>query len=162
MPPVEQRTSILPTVLDRLLDDTPDQPERDRVIYFNLDSYKAALARDLEALLNSRVIRFEQFTELYPLADKSMVNYGIPDMCSLSLLKPDDRALLQKHVHHAITNYEPRLARVAVTLDATENIERYLRFRVDALLIIHPFHPPISFDATLQLSSNLYQVKEQR
>jgi type VI secretion system protein ImpF len=159
---VEQRTAILPTVLDRLLDDSPDQPARDRVLYFHLESYKAALARDLEALLNSRVVQFDNFSELYPLAEKSIVNYGIPDMCSMSLLKPDDRIQLQKHVQDAIENYEPRLSRVVVTLDTAENIERFLRFRVDALLIIHPHHPPISFDATLQLSSNLYQVKEQR
>ena len=39
--------------------------------------------------------------------------------------------------------------------------ERLLHFRVDALLQVHPRRPPVSFDATLQLSSNAYKVREQ-
>ena len=48
-----------------------------------------------------------------------------------------------------------------VALEEPKELERMLRFRVDAVLKVHPDKPPVTFDATLQLSSSTYQVKEQ-
>jgi hypothetical protein len=42
-------TLALPSVLDRLLDDAPNQPRQGIALYFDLSDFKAALARDLEA-----------------------------------------------------------------------------------------------------------------
>ena len=154
----------LPSVLDRLLDDSAKRPEQNSPLFFNLSDFKAALARDLEALLNTRVVEPNELFAQYPLAAASILRYGIPDLSSLSLLNPDDREALRKEVQYAIEHFEPRLSRVNVTLNTPEKPESYpermLHFRVDALLMIHPRHPPVSFDATLQLSSTSYQVRE--
>ena len=90
-----------------------------------------------------------------------MINFGIIDLSSLSLLNPNDRALLRDKIRIAIERHEPRLTKVKVTLDAPRELERMLRFRVDAVLKVHPNKPPVIFDALLQLSSNAYQINEQ-
>jgi len=154
----------LPSVLDRLFDDNAKRPEHDSQLLYSLTDFKAALARDLEALLNTRVVEPNEIFEHYPYAATSIVRYGIPDLSSLSLLNPDDRETLRAEVQYAIERFEPRLSRINVTLNMPEKPEvfpeRMLHFRVDAFLMVHPRHPPVSFDATLQLSSTAYQVRE--
>lgn len=90
-----------------------------------------------------------------------MINFGIIDLSSLSLLDPDDRALLRDKIRQTIERHEPRLMRIRVTLDAPDNLQRMLRFRVDAVLKVHPNKPPVTFDAMLQLSSNAYRFEGQ-
>ncbi|TJZ63945.1 type VI secretion system baseplate subunit TssE [Chitiniphilus eburneus] len=154
-----RQTVSLPSVLDRLLDDAPDNPQTGRQAYFELPDFKAAMARDLEALLNTRVMEHEELFEQHPLAADSVITFGIPDLSGLSLLNPDDRELLRERVRKAIECHEPRLTRVRITLDLPRETERLLRFRVDAVLKVHPHRPPVSFDATLQLSSNVYKIR---
>jgi type VI secretion system protein ImpF len=155
------RLHITPSVLDRLLDDNPkDEAESPHNLYFDLSRLKRAVARDLEALLNSRNVDLDEDIERFPLARQSVVDFGIADLSSLSLLDPGDRAYLRDKIRITLERHEPRLTRVVVSLEAPEGNERMLRFRVDALLKIVPGKPPVSFDATLQLSSNSCHVRE--
>jgi len=159
---VPERTPLLPSVLDRLLDDSPNEPQRDAVASYGLNGFKAALARDLEDLLNTRTIDFDDLAPRFPLSARSVVNYGLPDLSGLSLLNPDHRERLSAQIRRAIQDHEPRLSQVRVQLDIPHaRPERLLRFRVDAVLIVHPHKPPVSFNATLQLSSNVYKVRDQ-
>ena len=153
-----RHTLLQPSVLDRLLDDHPDNSQLNDAPLYELAQLKRSLARDLEALLNTRLMPAEVRDDDYPLARASMLNYGIPDLSGISLLNPDDRELLREQLRRAIETHEPRLSRVRVNLDAPREMERHLRFRVDAVLRIHPHRPPVTFDATLQLSSNVYKV----
>jgi type VI secretion system protein ImpF len=153
---------FVPSILDRLLDDDPtlaaDTGDTKRV---NIFLFKASLARDLECLLNSRCIDLDDFISQYPLAKNSVIGYGIQDLSSLSLLDPDHRALLRDQIRKTIERFEPRLNRVRVTLETAQDHERKLRFRVDAVLRIHPARPSVSFDAWLHLSSSQYRFCEQ-
>jgi type VI secretion system protein ImpF len=159
-----RKTTTLPSVLDRLLDDAPDQPSQGVVLTFNLSDFKAALARDLESLLNTRVMGSDLLAKQYPYSAHSVINYGIPDLSSLSLLNPNHRELLRVQIRRAIECYDTRLSHVRVNFDfdTQGSSERLLHFRVDALLKVHPHRPPVSFDATLQLSSSMYQVRRQQ
>lgn len=153
-----RQTQVLPSILDRLMDDTPENPLNESMMAFDLAQFRHALARDLEALLNTRTMEDLELLERYPLARHSMLSYGIPDLSGISLLNPDHRELLRERLRQAIEHHEPRLSRVRVHLDAPRELERHLRFRVDAILKIHPHRPPVTFDATLQLSSSVYRV----
>ena len=154
-----RQTMMLPSVLDRLLDDAPDQATTGAILAFTLSDFKAALARDLESLLNTRVMYPDEYLTQYKRSTESVINYGIPDLSSLSLLNPDHRELLREQIRRAIETHDKRLDGVAVNFSTEGNTERLLRFRVDAKLKIHPHRPPVTFDATLQLSSNAYQVR---
>lgn len=149
---------LLPSILDRLLDDAPEETQVNRQKHFNLDDLKVSLARDLEALLNTRAIENSKQLHDFPLAAASVIHYGIPDLSDLSLMSPDDREALRKQVSRTIERYEPRLSQVRVSLDLLHDSRRLLRFKVSAILKVHPQRPPVSFDATLRLSSNSYQV----
>ncbi|WP_035055123.1 type VI secretion system baseplate subunit TssE [Andreprevotia chitinilytica] len=159
MSSARRQTLTLPSVLDRLLDDRPSEPEVAGAMLFEVADFKRSLARDLEALLNTRTLEHEELFDAHPLAGETVINFGIPDLSGLSLLNPDDRELLRERVRKAIDRHEPRLSRVRVSLDLPREGERLLRFRVDGVLKIHPHRPPVSFDATLQLSSNAYKVR---
>lgn len=155
------RLHLTPSVLDRLLDDHPkDEVEGPHNLYFDLARLKKSVARDLEALLNSRNVDLDDDIERFPQARQSVVDFGIPDLSSLSLLDPGDRAFLRDKIRITLEHHEPRLERIVVSLDAPEGNERMLRFRVDALLKIVPGQPPVCFDATLQLSSNSCHVRD--
>ncbi|MEO2216576.1 type VI secretion system baseplate subunit TssE [Chromobacterium vaccinii] len=156
---VARHAQILPSVLDRLLDDEPDQSHIESISLFELSQFKRALARDLEALLNTRLMPLDELMESFPLARDSLLTFGIPDLSGISLLNPDDRELLREQLRRSVELHEPRLSRVRVNLDAPREMERHLRFRVDAVLKVHPHRPPVTFDATLQLSSNVYKVQ---
>ena len=150
-----------PSILDRLLDDKPrDAVEGPHAALFDVRAYKAAVARDLETLLNTRCVDPDELIETYPEARTSVVAYGISDLSSLSLLNPDDRATLRDRIRITIERFEPRLSKVKVALESPRDFDRMLRFRVDAVLAGHPSRPPIVLDAWLQLSSNQYGFVE--
>ena len=155
------RLFITPSVLDRLLDDHPrEQVEGPLQQSYDVNRLKRSVARDLEALLNSRNVDLDEDIERYPRARQSVIDFGITDLSSLSLLDPGDRAYLRDKIRITVERHEPRLGKIRVSLDAPAGNERMLRFRVDALLKVLPTRPPVSFDATLQLSSNSSQVRE--
>jgi len=156
--PSRRYTQVMPSILDRLMDDLPDNQQNETSMLFDMAQFKRSLARDLEALLNTRTMDASEDIEDYPLANRSMLQFGIPDLSGISLLNPDHREMLRERLRLAIENHEPRLGRVRVNLDAPRELERHLRFRVDAVLKIHPHRPPVTFDATLQLSSSVYRV----
>lgn len=154
-----RQATVLPSVLDRLLDDEPEKTQHQERSLFELSSFRRALARDLESLLNTRLMAEGETFDAYPQAASSMLRFGIPDLSGISLLNPDDRELLREQLRRAIEVHEPRLSSVRISLDAPRESERHLRFRVDAVLKVHPHRPPVTFDATLQLSSNVYKVQ---
>ena len=161
MRPEFQRIQITPSILDRLLDDAPRElTEGSMQRAFDLHRLKQSVARDMEALLNSRSVDLDESIDHFPQARHSMLDYGITDLSSLSLLDPGDRAYLRDKIRITVQRHEPRLGHVTVSLDAPSGTERMLRFRVDARLEVLPTRPPVSFDARLQLSSNACQVKE--
>jgi type VI secretion system protein ImpF len=54
-----RHTLLQPSVLDRLLDDHPDNSSHDHAALYELPQFKQSLARDLEALLNTRLMPAE-------------------------------------------------------------------------------------------------------
>lgn len=154
---------LTPSILDRLMDDKPREAiEGPQASWYDVAAFKAAVARDLEALLNTRCVDPDELIETYPESRTSVAAYGISDLSSLSLLNPDDRATLRDRIRITIERFEPRLARVKVALESPRDFDRMLRFRVDAVLHGHPSRPPITFDAWLQLSSNEYGFIERK
>lgn len=145
-----------PSLLDRLLDDAPDEMVDPPFSGGDVAATQAALARDLEALLNTRVRDDPRFDE-FPLASRSILTFGIPDLSGLSLLNADDCETLRDRVRRTIVRHEPRLAQVRVTLDAMPGDERKLHFRVDAVLRA-PYGLPVRFDAVLDLASSAYRI----
>jgi len=160
MTKVDNDVNIVPSLLDRLLDDDPEvskEPVTSRIQ--DLRAYEGAVARDLEALLNSRHETLEELPSEFVEVNRSLVTYGLPDLTSLSLLSQDDRNRIRRAVEQAITVFEPRLLRVRVALEASRERDRGLHFRIDALLRVDPTPEPVTFDAVLQLNTQQYVIQ---
>lgn len=146
------------SLLDRLQDDDPEGLQ-DTFRPLDLKRHKASIARDLEMLLNTRCPIIHQIDDRFSLCVQSVLTYGIMDLSALSLHDPNDQRRLQDCILQTIEKHEKRLKDVVVNLDFVKEGKQNLRFRVAATLMALPDHPSISFDATMQLSSNTYQIQ---
>lgn len=159
---VDHAIPLVPSLLDRLLDDAPDvvqEPAHSR--FQNLRQLKRAVARDLEALLNTRQEALEEVPAEFVEVSRSLFCYGLPDCTSLNLLSPQDRNRIRRALEQTIATFESRLERVRVMLDPPRQYERILRFRVEAVLPVRPAPEPVTFDAVLQLHTQEYMVRGQ-
>ena len=154
--------SIVPSILDRLMDDEPEvsrEPLPNR--FQNVFQLKKAVARDLEALLNTRQELLEEVPSEFTEVGRSLVTYGLPDFSSFSLLNINDRNRIRRALEQAIATFEPRFERVRVNLEPPREQDRTLRFRIEALLRIEPASEPVTFDAVLRLNTQQYVVQGQ-
>jgi type VI secretion system protein ImpF len=155
----ENNIRIVPSVLDRLIDDEPDRtieapPSRSK----GLEDLKLSVKRDLEWLLNTRQDIAGASSSLKELAH-SLATYGLPDFSSFSVKNPSDHIRMQRILEKAISSFEPRLEGVTVTLVPVRDLEQKLRFRIDARLRVEPAPEPVTFDTVLQAVSNQYTVR---
>jgi type VI secretion system protein ImpF len=157
---------IVPSLLDRLLDDEPekqrlDEPPAKR--FQNVSQLKSSVARDLEALLNTRQEILEELPSEFTELNRALITYGLPDFTALSLLKDNDRDRMkvQRALEQAITMFEPRLQDVRIILEKSRQNDRTVRFRVEALLHVEPASEPVTFDALLRVHTQEYVVQGQ-
>ena len=149
--------NIAPSLLDRLLDDRPGQTsEPPQDTHFSLSQLKQSVARDLEALLNTRREALEGVPHELVEVQRSLLMYGLPDFTTFNLLSDHDRREVQRALTDVITLFEPRLEQVQIVLDDQTQGDRALGFRVEALLKVDPAPEEVTFDATLQLQTQEY------
>ena len=151
---------LLPSVLDRLIDDDPQvRQEAPGSRSQLLRELKQAVRRDLENLLNTRIRCLPSPPELAELK-QSVVNYGIPDLTGTPLASPREREEFRRIIHSVILLYEPRLKKLNVMLhDQAEAIDRTIRFHIEATLQAEPAPEPVAFDSTLRLATGSFEVK---
>ncbi|MES2114071.1 MAG: type VI secretion system baseplate subunit TssE [Pseudomonadota bacterium] len=122
------------------------------------EGYRAAVALDLENLLNTRVALPSGKLARYPRCRKSILNYGLMDFAAYCLGSSNDRSAVCNHVKLAIERFEPRLQHVRVELSTEHGAINRIDFHITALLIA-PARQPVEFDARLQPSNLRYSVR---
>ena len=148
-------------LLDRLIDSDPKTSvEAPATPAQSVRTFKAAVRRDLEWLLNTRRIAEpvpEQLTEV----TRSVYTYGLPDISSMSRDALDTQVKLLRQVERTLTQFEPRLARIRVSMveDEGEGARRELRFMIQGTLRMDPNPEQVVFDTVLEISSGEYEVK---
>jgi type VI secretion system protein ImpF len=150
---------LLPSLIDRLTDLEPKRREeapQNRVQALRL--IKVALRRDLEWLLNTRK-QMDQPPEWCKELQRSMFEYGIPDISSFSLNSDRDLSRLLGLIETSLQIFEPRLSNVVVSVEPTVSGTRALRFQIEAMLMLEPAPERILFDTTLELTSGEYKVE---
>ena len=151
---------ITPSVLDRLLDFEPkESKEAPKSRSKSLRELKLSVRRDLEWLLNTRCYPQDVDEGLEEVL-KSVVFFGLPDFTGVSAKSHIEQKRLSQAVETAIRNFEPRFIDLKVTLEPINNIDRLLKFRIEARLDIDPVPEPIVFDTVLQLGSGEFAIKE--
>lgn len=151
-----------PDLFDRLL----GQPVRNGVPVTRLspEELKDAVARDLEALLNTRSTLRDGDLAGFTECILSMVNYGLCDFADRSLSSPTDRAHVCTCIEQTIARHEPRLRDVKALLElregsASPSVNR-LGFSITGVLVGSVSDEPVNFDAVLQPSTLQYSIRK--
>jgi type VI secretion system protein ImpF len=159
--PAPPAATSMPSVLDRLLDDVPMQvkgnlPSR-RVL---VTAVKRMVQRDLEWLLNTRRRSLGAVTKELPELKSSLLAYGIPDFTAQDLASDARRKGFARALETVIRTFEPRLTGVMVTLvDQQQNLERRLRFRIEALIRVEPGAEPVVFESLLDPATQTFSIR---
>jgi type VI secretion system protein ImpF len=157
------KTKYAPTLLERLADNTPREFENKEPLWMiTAEEMKESVARDLEALLNSRCTFSEEIFKKYPESLHSMCSYGMNDFVGLILASPADRNFICRSLERTIAIHERRLTEVRASLELEEGTVNRLKFVINALLVVHPSTEPVYFDALLQPSTLQYSVSKSR
>lgn len=143
-------------LMDRLVDVALPEDAGRRV---SITDIRNSVSRDLENLLNTRSEAARMLPETFKECRASSLTYGILDFSSYSLLSPQDRDRIRRSLEQAISLHECRLTRIRVTLEPQRELDRALRFRVDALMELGPDNEKVQFDAVLQLNTQTYVVR---
>lgn len=151
-----------PGLFDRLMDVPVRGAASGTVARMSIDDLKDSVARDLEALLNTRLALPAQLLDDYPECSHSIVSYGLNDFAACSLSSPDDRAHICACIEKAIGQHEPRLRNVRAVLDVRENAINSLNFSITALLVVSSSQESVNFDAVLQPSTLHYSISKAR
>jgi type VI secretion system protein ImpF len=155
------KTKYLPTLLERLEDAQPHEyAERYSLRMITADDLKESVARDLEALLNSRCAFGREIFEQFPETLQSACSYGMDDFVGLSLSSPGDCNTICSSLERTIALHERRLKQVRVSLEIEDGAVNRLKFAIHALLVVHPSTEPVFFDALLQPSTLQYSVNK--
>ncbi len=156
MPKADDDIRASPSVLDRLVGDSGGEAVDRR---YELRDLKRAVARDLEALLNTRREMLNDLPTEYVESTRSLLTYGLPDFSALNLSNQTDRTQVRRMLEEAIAESEPRLERVRVSIEEPRPFDRGLRFRIEAVLRVKPAPEPVTFDAVLQLATQECRVE---
>ena len=138
---------VQPPLLDRLIDDAPDQ-ERDPPVSAteSMIALRQSVRRDLEALLNARR-RWRSWPASLTELTVSPIGYGIPDFAAGAFADPKRRQELRAEIEETIRRFEPRFLSVRVHLIETgDRLETTLRLRIDAVLQAEPAPEAVTFD----------------
>ena len=151
-----------PGLFDRLMDAPLSGNASGTVPRQSIEDLKDSVARDLEALLNTRAVIPEDLLKRFPECGRSIATYGLNDFAGLSLSSTDDRAFICRSLERAIARHEPRLRNVQASLELRADAVNRLNFTITALLVVHSAHEPVNFDAVLQPSSLHYTISKAR
>lgn len=118
--PRSPEDQLQPALLDRLTDDAPGQtlePRAQRVI--TRRQLRQAVLRDLAWLLNSTRLDADMDATAFPLARRSVVNYGLPALSgeTATAVEISD---LERGIRQAILDYEPRILPSTLRVRALE------------------------------------------
>lgn len=150
------RERLQPSLLDRLTDHDPSNPQESaekRVL--SLSQLKASVLRDLAWLLNTTSLLDGDATLNTP-AGTSVINFGLPALAGNSASSIDIGAL-EILIHRAIATFEPRILRNTLRVRARvgqgEMNHNALSFEIEGDLWAEPVALPLLLRTDLDLES---------
>ena len=147
-----------PGLFDKLMGDSNVASSHGVIKRLSLDEIKNTVARDLESLLNTRVVIPDEILKSYPECSNSIVAYGLNDFAGMSLASTNDRVEICRCLEESIGRHEPRLKNVKASLEIQEGAINRLNFAITALLVVRSMQEPVNFDAVLQPSTLQYSI----
>ena len=158
---IDQEQKLVVPLLDRLLDDNPQESrESERAHHLLIHQLKESVRRDLEELFNTRQCCVAPPASL-PHIQAALHNYGLPDAATLNLSSQKARSEFCRTVEQTIANYEPRIRSAKVqTQSSFDPEDPSIRFRVEATLRALSADEVIVFDSALNPVTRSVTVAE--
>ena len=158
---VDKKKKLRPSILDRLIDNDPNNNvEIDPDQHQKLKELRGSVRRDLENLLNTRYRMIEPESE-YTEIQSSLLNYGLPDLATVNISDKEKRKDFIQHMETVLIEYEPRFKSVKVRyMENSDSLDRTLRFRIDATLYADPSPEMVVFDSILEPVTRTVSVEE--
>ena len=158
---VDKKKKLRPSILDRLFDDEPENKnEVDLGQHQKIKQLRLSVRRDLESLMNAR-FRVMEPGEEYINIENSLLNYGLPDLATVNITDIDKRKEFTKRMEKILKNFEPRFKNVNISYqDNKDNLDRTLRFRIDATLYADPSPEVVIFDSILEPVTRSISIEE--
>jgi type VI secretion system protein ImpF len=142
MAELTQQERLQPSLLDRLIDDAPEEQQESRDMrVLSLRKLREAVLRDLSWLLNAS--NFAAVTDLssYPEVAQSVINFGMPALAggNASSLNVGD---IERQLKQVISTFEPRILRdtlkVRLTVSAEKMAHNTAVFEIEGQLWAQP------------------------
>jgi type VI secretion system protein ImpF len=129
-------------------------------VAINERTLRGEVARDLETLMNCVAMSSSVDLDMYPAVQRSILNYGFPDIAHRSI---DELAAsdLDQEIERILRLFEPRLieASMRVTRDRSVDIDDLkIRYIVHADLACEPINIPLQFVADLEVTTGKIQI----
>lgn len=156
-----QTATVLPSVLDRLMDDDPDSRVEQAIPRQTAThQLKEAIRRDLEQLLNTRLFGHADIQDHAEL-HKSVSGYGLPDFSTVIMGAPEHQEIYRQTIEDTISRFETRLRSVRVKFDESgRGDERTLFLRISAILTVERDQVPLLFDSRLHALTREVRLQE--
>ena len=143
--PVRRPGLRLP-LLDRLADREPGEELQPKRVLSERD-IKASILAELSRLLNTRCpVRIDALRG----QERSVVNFGMPDVLTLNPTSDADRQRLASLITAAVRAYEPRLRNPVLEVAIDPARPRALRVVLQAMLVLDHLSEPVSFPLVVE------------
>ncbi|MBV8518856.1 MAG: type VI secretion system baseplate subunit TssE [Acidobacteria bacterium] len=142
-------------LFDRLVDGNAMDHETRPLRTLDRAGLKQSVRRELELLFNTRCALPVHHL---PPSERTVADYGVPDLTLFSARDPADRASLADALRRAATAYEPRLRDVRVDVVPAGPSERAVSANFSALLVIEGVPESVSFEAVLSVRDGKVHV----
>lgn len=153
MAELTNQENLQPSLLDRLIDDEPDNTTetRDKRV-LNIRRLKDYVMRDLGNLLNTLHLEATDDISDYEYVTKSVVNYGVPGLTGFSIHNLDAYQV-ERELAEAIMFFEPRILRhtleVKIIKSKDKMNNRSLMFQIEGQIWAIPV--PVSLLLTTEV-----------
>lgn len=124
--------------------------------------WRDSITRDLEALLNTRSALLPSAVAGFPEVSGSVVNYGLIDFAGMCMTSDADQKRICAAVRQAIERHEPRLHKIAATLQPRKGAINRVDFVITAELKSTFAAEPLQFNAVFQPSLQRYSIQTMR
>jgi type VI secretion system protein ImpF len=159
------RDRLIPSLLDRLIDDAPEKKaELREARVLSISQLRNCVLRDLAWLLNAVHLEAVSDLEPYPEIRRSVLNYGLPSLSGRVAtgfsIKDTERAIRQ-----AIIDFEPRLIPDSVSIKSDSDTKKLdmhnvVSFRIEAQLWAQPAPVELTLHTDMDLESGQCKVTE--
>jgi type VI secretion system protein ImpF len=133
---------ILPCLLIRLTDDSPDQHKEGLDNKFiSIRKYKESVLRDIECLLNSHSPFNNEKIPGFAELENSVLNYGLRDLCGVSI---SSAAIsdIEASIKQTLLAFEPRIIKNSLSVRVLSHNRAYsdqtISFEIEAQIWAQP------------------------